>query len=1087
MNRILTCTLVFLGMLLPASILNFSVTSSPIQKTDLLEYAVRPAGVDLDVTYIQRTPLYYAYCVDYPNDIPRQCPGTEFDRRWPEPGEVVTFTAHIVNKGTDPSGAVGFQWTIDGAVVATGLMPSLASNIEATTEFAWAWDHSLEGERALGDHKVGFRIDPQDAIPETYETNNFLEDDTRAISLRIVITPEMYAAYDIPVDPALPWSAEDWLQKQIAAMNANFARSKYPTTPEGATQRVRIDTILISPDNPPRDLHFDGGWFVDADYRHGASAWYDPLTDIDWALMHELSHQLGMIDLYMSDVPYDNVQVLDQHERPANFSFTWPNGGLMGGGDISPYTDFNIYSSHSAAGVSTQRGYRGGYYGIYQYDIPLHNSLRILDSMGNPVAGAQVRLYQRSGPYNSIGQPVIDNIPEISGTTVAGGLLELPNRSAAGGVLTRTDHTLHDNPFGVVDIIHTKNRFLGNLRFGSHEEFFWLDITDFNLAYWGGDTESYTYTISSHIPVSGAPDPPSLTSQRVEANRVSLCWRPNSTAGIAYYQVYRAEQPVYAYQLTGSLITDLCYEDEHPDEGFTYGGYIYAVTAVDRSGRESGFSDFAWAGNLRSPRSVVVRQDTDRILLAPSWAGYGLLRQQADGRYLGYLGSPDPDLENARYIGLDANGNFLLSSSGCWADENHKILVLDPDGKMLFKFGTTGANPGQFQDPAGVTAWGPRCSIEGPYQEDGQTLLLLHFDGSYLGVQGEQGIPTGTTFVPGRYGQGVRVGAGERITYALADNLDPQQGAIEFWVKPEWDGDDEESYIFVEVGDGWFNRLRVMKDGANNLRFMVWDSTTEYGVAYNVAHWQEGEWHHVAATWGDNQIDLYEDGKLVDSSVANLPNMLLGPIYIGPSLSYQEFAMAVIDELRISSLPRLGNSLSCNRILVVDSGNHRIQAFDALGRFLSSFGSYGNGPGQFKWPQGIAVDQHGRVLVTDRDNQRLVVLGFDGMSFVYQNSYMAGFDIPYGIAVDGKDQVYIADAGKNRIMVLGADGALIKEFDAPTDGYTGKFNEPVGVAVGADGVIVVVDAGNRRMISIHDPQPPALLRLPVVARYALID
>ena len=97
-------------------------------------------------------------------------------------------------------------------------------------------------------------------------------------------------------------------------------------------------------------------------------------------------------------------------------------------------------------------------------------------------------------------------------------------------------------------------------------------------------------------------------------------------------------------------------------------------------------------------------------------------------------------------------------------------------------------------------------------------------------------------------------------------------------------------------------------------------------------------------------------------------------------------------------------------------------------------------------------------MVSDRDNQRLVVLGFDGTSFAYQNSYIAGFDIPYGIAVDGKDQVYIADAGKNRIMVLEANG-----------------------------VIVVVDAGNRRMVSMRDPQPVTLLLLPVVARYALID
>ena len=53
-----------------------------------------PTGIDLDVTYIDRDPMYKAYCVEYPGGIPILCPGTETEQRWPSPGEVVTFTAH---------------------------------------------------------------------------------------------------------------------------------------------------------------------------------------------------------------------------------------------------------------------------------------------------------------------------------------------------------------------------------------------------------------------------------------------------------------------------------------------------------------------------------------------------------------------------------------------------------------------------------------------------------------------------------------------------------------------------------------------------------------------------------------------------------------------------------------------------------------------------------------------------------------------------------------------------------------------------------------------------------------------------------
>ena len=89
-------------------------------------------------------------------------------------------------------------------------------------------------------------LDPAGAIAETYESNNALEDRTDAINLVLAVTPELYAALETPVDPKWPFSAEDWLQKQIAAMNEMFARSIYPSTPNGITERVRLGKIIVS-------------------------------------------------------------------------------------------------------------------------------------------------------------------------------------------------------------------------------------------------------------------------------------------------------------------------------------------------------------------------------------------------------------------------------------------------------------------------------------------------------------------------------------------------------------------------------------------------------------------------------------------------------------------------------------------------------------------------------------------------------------------------------------------------------------------------------------------------------------------------
>jgi hypothetical protein len=51
--------------------------------------------------------------------------------------------------------------------------------------------------------------------------------------------------------------------------------------------------------------------------------------------------------------------------------------------------------------------------------------------------------------------------------------------------------------------------------------------------------------------------------------------------------------------------------------------------------------------------------------------------------------------------------------------------------------------------------------------------------------------------------------------------------------------------------------------------------------------------------------------------------------------------------------------------------NHRIQKFSSEGDFISSFGSEGEGDGQFIEPEGVDVDSEGNIYVVDTG-----ILGF---------------------------------------------------------------------------------------------------------------
>jgi len=654
----------------------------------------KPAGIDLDVTHISRTPRYHRYDVMYtPQNTPFLRPGTEGDQRWPAHGETVTFTAHIANKGTVASGPFDFVWRIDGADVLSGTHPGLAPGTTMTETYAWVWAHTLDGERLLGEHTVTFAVDPNDAIVETYKSNNTLTDRTDALALVLALTQELYDAMETPVDPVWPFSAEDWLQKQIAAMNVAFAASAYASALQGATQRVRLDDILITSEWPPTDFSIDGCFWMSADDRYG-NAYYHAETDVSGALIHELGHQLGLIDLYVLDVALEIPQVLDGQGKPVQMEFWSGFDGLMSNPGIYPIR----FAEHTTLALNSNLGYRRGYYGEYLFDVPLTTTVRVLDNQGNPAPGVTLRFFQRASGPNVKGSlhGVIDAVPEITVTAGADGMAVLPNRDAGPPVTTNTGHTLRDNPFGVIDVVGRNDEFLVGITTATHEEFQWLTITDFNLTAWRG---ADVLTLTTHVPPPGASQGVGQLHGKQAFGNVKLTWE--SAPGAVAYNVYQTGGPVYTLQrvVTGvtALEVTLPYDFNHRAAG-------YAVTAVDAAGLESGFSNLYWALRLQNPSGVLLLDDGNRFVLDPQ-NGYALLLQSPDGDYFDTLGSFDVHLEYSQYLAWDPFGQVLVSHPTDAYSSRHSVRILDIEGRQLFEFGETGSAPGQLLNPAGIATW----------------------------------------------------------------------------------------------------------------------------------------------------------------------------------------------------------------------------------------------------------------------------------------------------------------------------------------------------------------------------------------------
>ena len=89
--------------------------------------------------------------------------------------------------------------------------------------------------------------------------------------------------------------------------------------------------------------------------------------------------------------------------------------------------------------------------------------------------------------------------------------------------------------------------------------------------------------------------------------------------------------------------------------------------------------------------------------------------------------------------------------------------------------------------------------------------------------------------------------------------------------------------------------------------------------------------------------------------------------------------------------------------------NNRVVKFAADGRFLTTWGRPGDGPGEFNQPHTITLDSRGRVFVGDRSNSRVQIFEPDG-TFV---AAWTQFGRPSGMFVDEDDVLYVTDSTSN--------------------------------------------------------------------------
>ncbi len=468
--------------------------------------------VDLNVTYIERTPRY----------------NYDAAKNNPAAGDIVTFRGHIKNWGTS-SVSTGYQWFLDGALAASGTV-GLSPGEDRVVTYEWAWQ--------TGNHRVKLVADPANLVSELTDLNNAIEDRTDAIIAGFWVERSVYDYFhayqkDLPSAGANSW--EDWIQRQMRFWNQFSQAAVYPTTPGGVLDRVRIDKIVVVPDgalplnggyatNHPdlSDKTVDLMWGFPATLlgggmynNHTSTAMNNPFY-YEGSLLHELGHARYLIDTYGFDVHntaahggYDAVQIYEGGTYVGGSAYM----SYLAFGEVLYYNKYQKmmsggydqgWSEYDAGALNRIAGRRarcGNYnapcnIGEFLQDLPANNHVRITDQYGRPRPGADVRVYQAAGGPGWYGK-TFDNTPDLFFTTDADGYAHMPRNPFTSGNIRHT--------YGIANGI-----MILRIAHSGQVWYCFQEVTDFNIQYWRGNTENAYYTIS----VSGAND-----SYRADFNR----------------------------------------------------------------------------------------------------------------------------------------------------------------------------------------------------------------------------------------------------------------------------------------------------------------------------------------------------------------------------------------------------------------------------------------------------------------------------------------------------------------------------------------------------------------------------------------
>jgi DNA-binding beta-propeller fold protein YncE len=152
---------------------------------------------------------------------------------------------------------------------------------------------------------------------------------------------------------------------------------------------------------------------------------------------------------------------------------------------------------------------------------------------------------------------------------------------------------------------------------------------------------------------------------------------------------------------------------------------------------------------------------------------------------------------------------------------------------------------------------------------------------------------------------------------------------------------------------------------------------------------------------------------------------------------------------------------------IIPAGSFSSKALNTFNPKISQFGSLGNNPDQFNFPQVVVQDSKGNMFISDGNNYRVSSWSADlkYRTFFGFGSNQGGLNLPRGMWMDSKDRLLVVDAVAATVQVYDVSGkepVYLYGFGKPGIAE-GEMNYPIDIILDGSGRVYIADGGNNRI------------------------